>query len=301
MSIPPPGRRPGLLHEVDPPGPRLEPRLHHRPFRHLRDPRRDGHQQPGLQQAPERPLWRKARTMASATVQSGDHPFPGGGAPPPGPRGPPSICRAAWPTCRILPVWRSTATTDGSWRRIPAPRTATSTEVVPGPWRWPRQSPPCPCLSISRAPFLCLSVNRVYSKRKEAFQRFLEAAVLSLECSLLGIAPFSLEGGVPLGGQTSLDGRGACGAPPRGGCPAFLEDKRGGLWPREGPPPLFPLVGGQRGFLFANWPAAHFSYACDGPPTGWAGWGRWFRRREGKRSPKPSPSGKVPQCAHWGG
>ena len=30
-----------------------------------------------------------------------------------------------------------------------------------------------------------------------------------------------------------------------------------------------------------DWPAAHLSHARYGPPTGWAGWEGWFRRREG--------------------
>ena len=54
------------------------------------------------------------------------------------------------------------------------------------------------------------------------------------------------------------------------------------------------LVGGQRGvfFFLQNWPAAHSSYARNGPPTGWAGWGRWFLRRE-EAFPRPKPSPRV--------
>ncbi len=43
---------------------------------------------------------------------------------------------------------------------------------------------------------------------------------------------------------------------------------------------------------FFAWPAAHLSHARNGPPTSWAGWEGWFRRREGKHSPKPSPRGE---------
>ena len=39
------------------------------------------------------------------------------------------------------------------------------------------------------------------------------------------------------------------------------------------------------------------SYARNGPPTGWAGWGRWFRRRE-EFFPPPKPS---PRGGRWAG
>ena len=45
--------------------------------------------------------------------------------------------------------------------------------------------------------------------------------------------------------------------------------------------------------FFSAWPAAHLSYARNGPPPNWAGWEAWFLRREGSfPPPKPSPRGE---------
>ena len=92
---------------------------------------------------------------------------------------------------------------------------------------------------------------------------------------------------------------------PRGAAPRRAPTRRG--------PPFLPRNGGKEGqrgeFLPSGLPTLVFrtlqrvlsffclacgpvSYARNGPPTGWAGWGRWFRRREGKHSAKPSPRGE---------
>ena len=94
---------------------------------------------------------------------------------------------------------------------------------------------------------------------------------------------------------------------PRGAAPRRAPTRRG--------PPFLPRNGGERGpegrvsplwtpcsgflgpckgsSLFFCLACGPVSYARNGPPTGWAGWGRWFRRREGAfpRS-KPSPWGE---------
>ena len=83
----------------------------------------------------------------------------------------------------------------------------------------------------------------------------------------------------------------------RAGARLSLEESRrkehqGGRDSSSLDPPF--LVGGTlRGPpSFFAWPAAHLSHARNGPPTSWAGWEGWFRRREGKHSPKPSPRGE---------
>ena len=66
----------------------------------------------------------------------------------------------------------------------------------------------------------------------------------------------------------------------RRGSPAFFGRKPEERTPgrREVLSALDPPLSGwwpERGFLFLqNWPAAHSSYARNGPPTGWAGWER---------------------------
>ena len=82
-----------------------------------------------------------------------------------------------------------------------------------------------------------------------------------------------------------------------GGARLSLEESRrkehqGGRGSSSLDPPF--LVGGTlRGSsLFFCLACGPVSYARNGPPTGWAGWGRWFRRREGKHSAKPSPRGE---------
>ncbi len=52
---------------------------------------------------------------------------------------------------------------------------------------------------------------------------------------------------------------------------------------------------------FSAWPAAHLSYARNGPPTGWAGWEGWFLRREEYfPPPKAFPLGGRCPSAHTG-
>ena len=59
------------------------------------------------------------------------------------------------------------------------------------------------------------------------------------------------------------------------------------------PGPTFSGWGDPGGFsLFFCLACGPVSYVRNGPPPGWAGWGRWFLRREGKHSPKPSPWGE---------
>ena len=55
------------------------------------------------------------------------------------------------------------------------------------------------------------------------------------------------------------------------------------------------LVGGQGEVfsMFRDWPAAHKPTFVTASPPGWAGWGRWFlRREEAFPRPKPSPWGE---------
>ena len=90
------------------------------------------------------------------------------------------------------------------------------------------------------------------------------------------------------------------GAPPTpAGEPGFLWKKAGGKNTREEKvlPPwthLFWFGGTLRGSsLFFCLACGPVSYARNGPPPSWAGWGRWFLRREGSfPPPKPSPRGE---------
>ena len=83
----------------------------------------------------------------------------------------------------------------------------------------------------------------------------------------------------------------------RGGARLSLEESRGkehqgGRGSSSLDPPFLvgrTLRGSSFFFYLACGPV---SYARNGPPTGWAGWGRWFCRREGKHSAKPSPWGE---------
>ena len=93
-------------------------------------------------------------------------------------------------------------------------------------------------------------------------------------------------------------------APPGPGRgPGFLWKKAGGKNTREEevlPPwthlfgPTFSGWGDPGGFsLFFCLACGPVSYVRNGPPPGWAGWGRWFLRREGFfPPPKPSPWGE---------
>ena len=60
------------------------------------------------------------------------------------------------------------------------------------------------------------------------------------------------------------------------------------------PGPTFSGWGDPAGVLsFFCLACGPFSYARNGPPTSWAGWGGWFCRREGSfPRPKPSPRGE---------
>ena len=125
----------------------------------------------------------------------GDHPLPEGAHRHQVPGGQPQHLPGGLAHLQDLAGVAVTATTDGSWRRIPRPRTATSTEVVPRSMAMARAKPPCPCLSISSRPFLCLSVNRVYSKRKEGFPADFGSCG-SEECNLMESRWFT--GGYPM-------------------------------------------------------------------------------------------------------
>ena len=101
------------------------------------------------------------------------------------------------------------------------------------------------------------------------------------------------------GGFSGASGRSApLPARPRAGARLSLEESRrkehqGGRGSSSLDPPF--LVGGTlRGSsLFFCLACGPVSYARNGPPTGWAGWGGWFCRREGLFSrPKPSPWGE---------
>ena len=88
--------------------------------------------------------------------------------------------------------------------------------------------------------------------------------------------------------------------PAPGGGPAFFgrkpEERTPGRKRFFLPGPTFSGLGGTlRGSsLFFCLACGPVSYARNGPPTGWAGWGGWFCRREGLfPRPKPSPWGKV--------
>ena len=90
------------------------------------------------------------------------------------------------------------------------------------------------------------------------------------------------------------------GAPPTpAGEPGFLWKKAGGKNTREEEvlPPwthLFWFGGTLRGSsLFFCLACGPVSYARNGPPPSWAGWGRWFLIQEGALPPpKPSPRGE---------
>ena len=218
-----------------------------------------------------------------------DHPLPEGGRTAtrsPGVR--PSICRAAWPTCRILPVWRSTATTDGSWRRIPRPphghQHRSSAQVHgDGPGKAPLS-----LLVHILAPLPVFVGEQSILQTKRGFPTNFGSCG-SEECSLLGIA-LVLRGGVPYGwvplklprGARPLPARPRAGARLRGlldrrrvgpatwfpaddrrGARLSLEESRrkehqGGE--RFSPPWTHPLwLVARGGFsMFRDWPAAHF-------------------------------------------
>ena len=100
------------------------------------------------------------------------------------------------------------------------------------------------------------------------------------------------------GGFSGASGRSSpLPARPRAGARLSLEESRrkehqGGRGSSSLDPPF--LVGGTlRGSsLFFCLACGPVSYARNGPPTGWAGWGGWFCRREGLfPRPKPSPWG----------
>ena len=105
----------------------------------------------------------------------------------------------------------------------------------------------------------------------------------------------------PSGGRgfSGASGRSApLPARPRAGARLSLEESRrkehqGGRGSSSLDPP-FSGWGGPCGVLsFLPGLRPPVSYARNGPPTGWAGWGRWFRRREGSfPTPKPSPWGR---------
>ena len=86
--------------------------------------------------------------------------------------------------------------------------------------------------------------------------------------------------------------------PAPGGGPAFFgrkpEERTPGRKRFFLPGPTFSGWGDPAGVLsFFCLACGPFSYARNGPPTGWAGWGRWFLRREGSfPTPKPSPWGE---------
>ena len=87
--------------------------------------------------------------------------------------------------------------------------------------------------------------------------------------------------------------------PAPGGGPAFFgrkpEERTPGRKRFFLPGPTFSGLGGPCGgpLFFSAWPAAHLSYARNGPPPNWAGWEAWFLRREGSfPPPKPSPRGE---------
>jgi len=85
--------------------------------------------------------------------------------------------------------------------------------------------------------------------------------------------------------------------PAPGGGPAFFgrkpEERTPGRKRFFLPGPTFSGWGDPAGVLsFFCLACGPVSYARNGPPTGWAGWGRWFRRREGSHSAKPSPWGE---------
>ena len=95
--------------------------------------------------------------------------------------------------------------------------------------------------------------------------------------------------------------RGAAPPLPRpapGGGPAFFgrkpEERTPGRKRFFLPGPTFSGWGDPGGFsLFFCLACGPVSYVRNGPPPGWAGWGRWFLRREGFfPPPKPSPWGE---------
>ena len=101
------------------------------------------------------------------------------------------------------------------------------------------------------------------------------------------------------GGFSGASGRSApLPARPRAGARLSLEESRrkehqGGRGSSSLDPPFLgggTLRGSSLFFCLACGPV---SYARNGPPTGWAGWGGWFCRREGLfPRPKPSPWGE---------
>ena len=116
------------------------------------------------------------------------------------------------------------------------------------------------------------------------------------------------------GGTDPSGGRGFSGASgrsaplparPRAGARLSLEESRrkehqGGRGSSSLDPPFLvgrTLRGSSLFFCLACGPV---SYARNGPPPGWAGWGRWFRRREGAFPPKAFPSGGRCPSAHTG-
>ena len=86
--------------------------------------------------------------------------------------------------------------------------------------------------------------------------------------------------------------------PAPGGGPAFFgrkpEERTPGRKRFFLPGPTFSGWGDPGGFsLFFCLACGPVSYVRNGPPPGWAGWGRWFLRREGFfPPPKPSPWGE---------
>ena len=108
--------------------------------------------------------------MASAMVQSEMMPSRSGPQPA-GPPGPAQHLPGGLPHLEDGACRRSTATTEGSWSRMPLPRTATSTEVVPKSMAISRAKAPCTCLSISTLPFLRFVSCQKYSPSREAFPR----------------------------------------------------------------------------------------------------------------------------------
>ena len=103
-----------------------------------------------------------------------------------------------------------------------------------------------------------------------------------------------------VGGSEATLGRSAPGGPPMtAGEPDFLwrksEERTPGRKRFFLPGPTFSSLGRPCGGppSFFACPAAHLSYARNGPPPGWAGWEGWFYRREGAfLPPKPSPWGE---------
>ena len=86
-------------------------------------------------------------------------------------------------------------------------------------------------------------------------------------------------------------------ARPRAGARLSLEESRrkehqGGRGSSSLDPPLSGWWPGGGFFYVPRLACGPASHARNGPPPSWAGWGRWFRRREGKHGPKPSPWGE---------